>query len=669
MTLTIKKFSFITLFLLFGVLYGSFAKYYFDQRQKTAHVILKGLQNDMSELSYILSKNIKSKESVKSLRAMLERAVSNNDFINAIMIADDTKILLTTDRNYKSIPSKYLLSSSLAMDSYTKLLDKKGIEGIIRFYQSNIRHEVNLLFMLDKGEIRSHFERDKTRFLLFFGLIPISVLAAIWIALQFFISRPLERLRQYAYYQNSVPKSFRLRELEAIRSSMVQTFTRLEEEQKELYQIARTDVLSGLANRNALHEYLDRLIADSRRTKKEFAFLFLDLDHFKDVNDALGHNIGDELLKKVASVIQEVLRSNDFVARVGGDEFVIVLHQYNSLIELTTIIKRIQERLSQTWLVQTHPIDITSSVGVAFFPKDGEDIGSLMQHADIAMYEAKNKGRAQYHFFTEELNAKVQENIALDKAMRDALKANEYELYYQPKVNLKNGKIIGAEALVRWISPTKGIIPPNVFIPLAEENGFIIELGHWILEEALKQQVQWQQQGLDTVISINIATQQLLDGLFEEKLTQLLKKYKTEPSRIDFEITEYLFMEQTEINTEKLDMVHQQGISISLDDFGTGYSSLSYLKDFPIDHLKIDKAFVDDFNNPQGAIFLETIVKMGQTLGMDIIAEGVETREQARYLKSIGCDIYQGYYCSKPLNVEKFEEFYVNYVPFKCSID
>jgi len=669
MTLTIKKFSFITLFLLFGVLYGSFAKYYFDQRQKTAHVILKGLQNDMSELSYILSKNIKSKESVKSLRAMLERAVSNNDFIDAIMIADDTKILLTTDRNYKSIPSKYLLSSSLAMDSYTKLLDKKGIEGIIRFYQSNIRHEVNLLFMLDKGEIRSHFERDKTRFLLFFGLIPISVLAAIWIALQFFISRPLERLRQYAYYQNSVPKSFRLRELEAIRSSMVQTFTRLEEEQKELYQIARTDVLSGLANRNALREYLDRLIADSRRTKKEFAFLFLDLDHFKDVNDALGHNIGDELLKKVASVIQEVLRSNDFVARVGGDEFVIVLHQHNSLIELTTIIKRIQERLSQTWLVQTHPIDITSSVGVAFFPKDGEDIGSLMQHADIAMYEAKNKGRAQYHFFTEELNAKVQENIALDKAMRDALKANEYELYYQPKVNLKNGKIIGAEALVRWISPTKGIIPPNVFIPLAEENGFIIELGHWILEEALKQQVQWQQQGLDTVISINIATQQLLDGLFEEKLTQLLKKYKTEPSRIDFEITEYLFMEQTEINTEKLDMVHQQGISISLDDFGTGYSSLSYLKDFPIDHLKIDKAFVDDFNNPQGAIFLETIVKMGQTLGMDIIAEGVETREQARYLKSIGCDIYQGYYCSKPLNVEKFEEFYVNYVPFKCSID
>lgn len=623
----------------------------------------------MSELSYLLSKNIKNKNGVRSLRAILERSTSNNDFIDAIILADDTEILFTTDRNYKSIPSKYLLSNTLAMDSYSKLLDKRGLEGIVRFYEKDTQHELNLLFMLDQDEIILYFEKDKLRFLFFFGLIPIVVLSLIWMALQYFVTRPLELLRQYAYYQNLVPKSFHLRELEAIRSSMVQTFMRLEDEQKELYQIARTDALSGLANRNALHEFLDRLIADSRRAKKEFAFLFLDLDHFKDVNDALGHKIGDELLKQVASVVQEVLRSNDFVARVGGDEFVIVLHQYNSLLELTSIIKRIQERLSHTWIIQTHPIEVTSSVGIAFFPKDGEDIGSLMQHADIAMYEAKNKGRAQYYFFTEELNAKVQENIALDKSMREALKQNEYELFYQPKISLKNGEIVGAEALIRWVSPTKGIIPPNVFIPLAEENGFIIELGNWILDDALQQQAKWQEQGIDITVSINIATQQLLDNMFEEKLKTLLKRHGNDPSKIDFEITEYLFLEQTEVNTEKLDMVHKQGISISLDDFGTGYSSLSYLKDFPIDHLKIDKAFVDDFNKPQGAIFLETIVRMGQTLGMDIIAEGVETKLQMNYLKSIGCDIYQGYYCSKPLSVEEFEIFYAGYAPFQCDIN
>ncbi len=661
MTLTIKSFSFFLIFLLFSVLYGTFAKYFFDQRENTAGVILKSLQNDMSELSYILSKNIKSKASVSSHRAILERAVSNNDFIKAIIIADDSKVLLTTDRNYKSIPSKYLLSNGLAINTYKKLLNKKGIEGVVRFYEGDTQYQLNLLFMLEQDEIITYFEKDTLRFFIFFGLIPIMALTLLWIAFHHYIYRPMERLRQYAYYQSNIPSSFRLRELEAIRSSMVQTFTRLEQEQKELYDIARTDELSGLANRNALHEYLDRLIADSRRSDKEFAFLFLDLDHFKDVNDALGHQVGDELLKNVASVIQQVLRSNDFVARVGGDEFVIVLHNYKSLLELINVIKRIQDRLSQPWVIQTHPVDVKSSIGVAFFPKDGEDIGSLMQHADIAMYEAKNKGRAQYHFFTEELNAKVQENIALDRSMREAFKQHEYELYYQPKINMDNGKIIGVEALIRWISPMKGIVPPSVFIPLAEENGFIVELGCWILDEALRQQAKWKEQGLDIDVSINIATQQLVDDLFIERLSDLLKKHDTDPSRVDFEITEYLFLENTENNARILEMVRDQGISISLDDFGTGYSSLSYLKDFPIDYLKIDKAFVDDFNTPQGAIFLDTIVKMGQTLGIKIIAEGVESKDQMHYLKSIGCDIYQGYLCSKPLSSKEFEVFYAAY--------
>ncbi len=615
----------------------------------------------MSEMSYVLSKNIKNRKKIKSFRSLMERAVSHNDFVKAIVILDTNNVIFTTDRYYKRAPSKYSLSKSTGLKSYDELLEKLGMETVIRFYEGETPYEFELLFILDHKEIVSYFEENKVNFFISFGLLPLLVLSLIWSLLRHYIMKPMEKLRQYAYYQSMIPKAFGVKELESIRSSMVQTFTRLEAEQKELYEIARTDELSGLANRNALNEFLGRLIADSERAGNEFAFIFLDLDHFKDVNDSLGHQVGDELLKGVASLIHEVLRSNDFVARVGGDEFVIVLQRYSSLIELINIIERIQEHLNIPLVIQTYPIEITSSMGIAFYPKDGEDVISLMQHADIAMYEAKAKGRAQYHFYTEELNAKVQENIALDKSMREALRQKEYVLYYQPKTDIKSGRVIGVEALIRWISPTKGMVSPGVFIPLAEENGFIIELGNWVLEEALNQQARWKAEGLNICVSVNIATQQLMSVDFESRLMKLLEQTNADTSMIDFEITEYLFLEQNQQSLKLLDFIHSLGISISLDDFGTGYSSLSYLKEFPIDHLKIDKAFLDDFDKPKGAVFIETIVKMGQTLGIDVIAEGVEQKEQVEYLQRIGCDAYQGYYCSKPLPADEFEYFYKKY--------
>lgn len=659
MLLTIQKFSLLMFLLMISVFYLIFADYYLDQRERTAAVILESLQQDLSEMSYVLSRNINSQTKVKTFRAVLERYVSNNDFISAAMILDDSTVLLSTDPRLSGAPSKSSLRSDMgsAFNIYEALTKKKGIEGEIRFYDGADRKELKLVFLLDKKEILLSISKNKMAFLLSFGLLPVLILLLAWSVLQYFIVKPLEKLRQYAYYQSKIPKAFKLKELESIRSSMVQTFTRLELEQKELFEMARTDALSGLANRSALSEYIRRLVADSARTHAEFAFLFLDLDHFKKVNDSLGHSIGDELLCEVGGVIQSVLRSNDFVARVGGDEFVIVLHHYKSLVEIAEVIERIQKRLNVPWLIQSHPIEITSSIGIALYPKDGEDLLSLMQHADIAMYEAKNKGRAQYHYFTEELNVKVQESIELDKAMRDALKANEYELYYQPKTDVHSGEIVGAEALIRWISPSKGIIPPYVFIPLAEENGFIVELGYWVLQEALAQQIRWKENGMDISVSVNIATSQLLDPAFESKLVGLLKQSKVDPAKLDFEITEYLFFEQNKENFEVLNTIRSFGISISLDDFGTGYSSLSYLKKFPIDNLKIDKSFVDDYDTFEGAVFLETIVKMGQALKMTIIAEGVEQKEQLEYLLAIGCDLYQGYHCSKPLCVKEFEAF------------
>lgn len=658
MLLTIQKFTIIGLFVILSAAYSLFISYYLEEQENTASVILHSLKNDMSELSYLLSKNLFSDELVKANRAILDRASSNNDYIAAILVADDNEVLLTTDPHYRVLPQRSKIFYDETLSAYHILFDKVGIEGDVRFYEGQKMHKLRLVFLFDKHEIKRHFNDSKESFILYFGLLPVLILLLSWAVLRYFVTTPLELLRQYAYYQSSIPKPFKLKELEAIRSSMRQTFSRLEEEQKELYKMARTDRLSGLANRNALNEYVERLIADSLHTSREFAFIFLDIDHFKMVNDELGHTIGDELLKSVSSKIQKVIPYNDFVARVGGDEFVIVLHQYTSLTELTNIFERILQVIREPWNVEGNVINITGSIGIAFYPKDGVDITSLLQHSSMAMYEAKKKGRSQYSFFTQMLNKEVQDAIALDKAMRQALIDKEYELYYQPKTDVLTGKIVGAEALIRWISPTKGFVPPNVFIPLAEENGFIVEIGDWVLEEAIRQQVEWKENDMDIKISINVAPKQLLDRNFEYKFTTLLYDTKVDTSKIEFEITEYLFLEHNKNNLHILDFVKNNGVKIALDDFGTGYSSLSYLKKFPIDILKIDKVFMDDYNTAEGAIFVETIVKMGQTLNMSVIAEGVEEKEQVEYLKDIGCPTYQGYYCSKPLSVKDFEKFY-----------
>ena len=658
MRIGIQKFTFFLIFILLAALIVMFTYFHFKQQEKTASVIFHTIHSEISEINYIISKTIKSKNSSESYRPLLDRIAVNNDFIAAILIHDGQNILLSTDPFYKKIlPTSKLIKSETTV--YKQLMKQEAVEDKIRFYIGNEVQTLQLMFVLDKQEIDLAFHEKNIDFLILFALIPLAIILLIWIVVQRFITNPLELLRQFAYYQNEVPKAFMLQELEIIRYSMVETFDRLENEKKELYAVARTDSLSGLANRNALMEYLTRLIANSKREEKEFAMLFLDLDHFKSVNDSLGHNVGDDLLKQISKIIDDVLRPNDFVARVGGDEFVIIIQEYSSLHELTTIIDRIQNTLARTWIIQTNPITISSSIGIAFYPKDGDSLVSLMKNSDIAMYEAKKNGRSQYHFYTEELNKRVQDTIRLEKDMKEALKNDEFELYYQPKVDINSGKTVSAEALIRWISPSKGMISPDAFIPLADENGFIIELGEWIYKTAIKQQTLFKKAGIDIKISINLSPKQLLVDDFVDGFIESIKENGANPSSIDIEITENLFYQHNDKNIEVLGAIHDYGVSISLDDFGTGYSSLSYLKDFPIDYLKIDKSFLDDFNNERGRVFIETIVKMGQTLKMQIIAEGVETAEQLEYLKSINCDQYQGYYCSKPMSVKDFESFYL----------
>lgn len=641
------------LFLLFSIM---FFYYFKSQEEQTSKVIYTTLEHELAERAYSISKMMEKKDDILLFRSLFVNAVANNNFLRAILVFDDGKLLLTTDPKIKSVDKNLILSD---IKTYNEKLSKiTYLKDDIIFFEQNKQKSLNLIFLLNKEEINQYFIKNREEFFIYFGFLPIFGFFLFYIVFRKYITIPLEKLRQLAYYNNKIPKAFKIRELESIRHSMVDSFSRLENEKKEFFLMARTDSLSGLANRNSLQEFLDRLIPTAKRKKEEFAFLFLDLDHFKTINDSLGHNIGDELLQKISGILKKVLRPNDFIARVGGDEFVLIIQDFKSNLELTNIIKRVQKQLSKPWVIQTHPVETTCSIGIAIFPQDGKDQISLMKSADIAMYEAKKHGRNQYHFFTKELNDKLLKIINLNKQMRIALKNGDYQLFYQPKVCLKDSKIIGVEALIRWIDKEKGFIPPSDFIPLAEENDFIIDLGDWIVEEALNQYLDWKNKGIDIVMSINISAKQFLQNRFAENLIEKINSKKIEPNRIILELTEYILIDQNNSVYSTLRKLNEFGVSISLDDFGTGYSSLSYLKKYPIDYLKIDKSFIDDSCNSQGKVFIETIVKMGQTLNMKIVAEGVETKEQVEYLKSISCNLYQGYYFSKPIKAKELEEFY-----------
>ena len=641
------------------ILYAIFSTYYFNQREVTAKIISSSIKNDLSELSYVLSKHIR-KESVTTARALIDRKSANNNYINAIAIFDNETLLLTTDPQFSVLLTSSQTYLKPHQDTYNKLMDTLVFQDYIYYYEGKNQKSFTILFLVDQQFLHQSFTQARTTFLFLFLFlfIPIFTLLFFWIVISKLIINPLEMLRQYAYYHERVPKAFKIHEIEYIRSSMVQTFSQLEQERKELYNISRTDTLSGLANRDYLQERVEQIIEQCNRTKKEFALLFLDLDHFKSVNDSLGHDIGDELLKSVASTIQDVVRLNDVVARIGGDEFVIVLTEYKDDLELVEIIHRIQTQLMRPWQIKTYPINITSSIGITLYPKDGTDLLALMKNADIAMYEAKDKGRKGYHFFTEALNIKTQEYIEITNSMINAVVNNEYELFYQPQNSVSTGEIIGAEALIRWNHPDKGLISPVTFIPIAEHNGYIVDIGKWVLQTALKQKETWENEGIDIKLSINVAAKQILEKDFIEHLQSLLNQYQINRKNIFLEITEYIFIHDSDAVLKTFQEIKAMGIKISLDDFGTGYSSLSYLKTFPMDVLKIDKVFLDDYSSEEGSIFIKTIINMAQTLSLKVVAEGVETQEQALYLKELHCDFFQGYYCSKPLPVKEFSALY-----------
>lgn len=416
-----------------------------------------------------------------------------------------------------------------------------------------------------------------------------------------------------------------------------------------IYEQAYYDPLTALPNRALLYDRAKVAIEHARRHDENMALMFLDLDNFKNINDSMGHDIGDALLKEVASILKSCVRSNDTVARLGGDEFVVLCCDA-SKEKLSQIASNIIAMLNKKIELGKYSFYATTSIGIGMFPHDGKDLSALLKSADIAMYQAKSKGKNAYEFFCSSHAEVVEFDFELERDIFDAIKNKEIKVFYQPQVDVENRKIVGAEALLRWEHPKFGVIPPSRFIPIAENNGFIIELGAYVLRKACMQQVLWRAMGEEVRMSVNISIRQFQNSNLYEVVKQTLKETGMRAQDLELEITENLVMLHKERNIETLKRLKGLGVTISMDDFGTGYSSLSYIKDLPIDTLKIDQAFINNIlETHTKKVLVKTIIDMSEGLGLKVIAEGVEKPEQLHLLEEYGCMEFQGFYFSKPL--------------------
>jgi diguanylate cyclase (GGDEF)-like protein len=453
-------------------------------------------------------------------------------------------------------------------------------------------------------------------------------------------------------------------------SGTLQDITEHRQTEEKIRQLAYCDSLTGLANRECFKEHLLQAIALARHYDRQLAILFLDLDNFKRINDTLGHNVGDLLLKAIATRLRSCVRvsdavmrfdavdSNEQVARLGGDEFTVLLSEVGSKEDVARVAKRILDTLSKPLTVGGHEVFITPSMGITLFPQDGEDVENLLKHADMAMYEAKHCGKNLYKFYTESMQNAAIWRLTVENHLRKAIERGEFALYYQPQIDLMNGQICGVEALLRWHNAELGSVSPAEFIPLAEETGLIIPIGTWVLRTACAQAKAWQDAGLALPrIAVNISVLQFVQTDFTDLVFQILNETGLSPYTLELEITESLLMKDAE-GAITLGILKDQGIQFAIDDFGTGYSSLSYLKRFPIDRLKIDKTFVQEINSdPDDAAITAAVIAMADSMNLGVIAEGVETGAQLNFLKKKHCGEVQGFYVSKPLSPGDMEAF------------
>jgi len=419
--------------------------------------------------------------------------------------------------------------------------------------------------------------------------------------------------------------------------------------------IAFHDDLTSLPNRLMLNRTLDQAVSRNRRAGTQLAILFMDVDRFKVINDSLGHEIGDTLLRQVADRLREHSREGDMVARMGGDEFVVLIENHDNLKHLATCAQRLVEQLGAPYTLGRRDYHVTLSIGISVFPSDGNDSQALLKAADVAMYRAKASGRNNHLFYSPSMNVDTAERLELESDLRHALERGEFLLHYQPKVEIATGLITGIEALLRWEHPLRGLISPMDFIPIAEETGLIVPIGEWVLATACARNKVWQDQGFGKLsVAVNLSARQFADPMLLPKLTRIIHESGLDPSSLELEITESVVMSHGECAVAALEKLKSIGVLIAIDDFGTGYSSLAYLKRFPIDTLKVDRSFIRDIPSDSGdKQITRAIIAMAHSLKLKVVAEGVETQDQLAFLRAQHCDSAQGYLLHRPLPEEE----------------
>jgi diguanylate cyclase (GGDEF)-like protein len=559
----------------------------------------------------------------------------NSDIQNArILVVDDQ------EANVK------LLEYMLARAGYTAVTSTTDPRQVLGMHRSN-RYDIILLDLnmpqVSGFEILEGLKEIETE-----GYLPVLVVTAepahkiraLEAGARDFVSKPFDRIEVLT----------RIRNMLEVR--LLYTATREHGLRLEHY-----DTLTGLPNRKLFQDSLAMSLQQAHEHGSKLALLLIDLDRFKNINDTLGHAAGDEVLKQFAQRLVECVQVRDTVGRLGGDEFALILTGHDSQQDVLHVAYRLRAALQHPFALAQQELVLTVSMGIVVYPDDARDVDTLVKYADTAMYEAKEAGRDGYRFFTASMNAQAQRRLELEHALRKALEREEFELYYQPKVQISTGRIAGAEVLLRWHRAGHGLVSPAEFVPVLEETGLIAPVGAWVIDTACRQLDAWARRRVHPVhIAVNVSSRQFVNGDLEEAIDAALRDRAVEPGLLQLEMTESSLMENAEHAVTVLQNLRARGVGVAIDDFGTGYSSLAYLKRFPIDTLKIDIAFVRDITvNPDDAAIALAIIGMAHSLKMDVVAEGVETAAQLAYLSRNGCDYIQGYYFSKPVPVAEFE--------------
>lgn len=431
--------------------------------------------------------------------------------------------------------------------------------------------------------------------------------------------------------------------------------------EKRLQHMAHHDSLTGLPNRLLFEDRLRHALAQAQRSGTRMALMFIDLDRFKNINDSLGHDTGDKLLVDIGRRLSSAVRETDTVARLGGDEFLVLLEQVDSFQTVTAMAQRVRDELGCVAEIGKNQLVATGSIGISLFPDDADSAEELIKCADVAMYHAKSEGKDNYQFYTPRMNARAHEMLLLERDLRRALEVSQFCLHYQPQIELKTGQMIGVEALLRWQHPQQGLVPPDDFIPLAEETGLIVAIGEWVLREACQQQVRWQKQGFPALrMAVNISGRQLKQPDFIETVDLILTETGISPQYLELEITESIIMRDVQSTIMELTDLRMRGIRLSIDDFGTGYSSLSYLNRFPVDQLKIDRSFVARLSGDKElGMIVDAVIALGRSMQLEVIAEGIESQEQMESLTERGCQLGQGFLFSRALPESEFRELFL----------